>query len=85
MLSLVFLGLQKQKGIITYGISPNRQNPFAGAGHDAVFNVWRRFYAHVFYWAPPMLVTYYVLDWAKKRYGCFGVGCLETEVVLTDW
>lgn len=59
----------KQKGIITYGIAPNRQNPFAGAAHDAIFNTWRRFSSQVLYWAPPMIAGYYIMDWAKKRYG----------------
>ncbi|KAK3327098.1 cytochrome b-c1 complex subunit 8 [Cercophora scortea] len=60
-------GGMKQKGIITYGLSPNRQNPFAGAAHDAVFNTWRRFSAQVFYWAPPMIAGYYLMDWAVHR------------------
>ncbi|KAI1777252.1 UcrQ-domain-containing protein [Hypoxylon cercidicola] len=56
-----------QKGIITYGVSANRQNVLAGAGHDAVFNTWRRFHTQVFYWAPPLLAAYYAMDWAIKR------------------
>ncbi len=62
-------GGTKQKGIITYGLSPNRQNPFAGAGHDAVFNTFRRFRKQVLYWAPPAVVAYFVMDWAVKKYG----------------
>ncbi|KAJ4302381.1 ubiquinol--cytochrome-c reductase subunit 8 [Collariella sp. IMI 366227] len=46
-------GGMKQKGIISYGIAPNRQYPLAGAAHDAIFNTWRRFSAQVLYWAPP--------------------------------
>jgi ubiquinol-cytochrome c reductase subunit 8 len=58
----------KQKGIITYGLSANRQNPFAGAAHDAVFNTWRRFSKQVLYVAPPFVFFYYVMNWAIDRY-----------------
>lgn len=60
-------GSRPQKGIVTYGLSPNRQNPFAGAAHDAIFNTWRRFSGQVLYWAPPMLVGYYLMSWATER------------------
>ena len=58
----------KQKGIITYGISSNRQNPFAGAIHDAIFNTWRRFSGQVLFVAPPFVAAYYIMDWAIHRY-----------------
>jgi ubiquinol-cytochrome c reductase subunit 8 len=45
----------------------NRQNPFAGAAHDAVFNTFRRVSSQIFYWAPPMIVGYYVMNWAVER------------------
>lgn len=45
----------------------NRSNPFAGAAHDAVFNTWRRFSKQVFYWAPPLLASYYIMQWATER------------------
>ncbi|KAG7289749.1 ubiquinol--cytochrome-c reductase subunit 8 [Staphylotrichum longicolle] len=60
-------GGMKQKGVISYGIAPNRQNPLAGAAHDALFNTWRRFSAQVFYWAPPMIAGYYIINWAVDR------------------
>ncbi|KAK4219703.1 Cytochrome b-c1 complex subunit 8 [Rhypophila sp. PSN 637] len=60
-------GGMKQKGIISYGIANNRQNPIAGAFHDAIFNTWRRFYGQVFYWAPPAIGAYYILNWAIER------------------
>ncbi|KAK4138918.1 UcrQ-domain-containing protein [Trichocladium antarcticum] len=60
-------GGMKQKGIISYGIAPNRQFPLAGTAHDAIFNTWRRFSAQVFYWAPPMIAGYYILNWAIDR------------------
>ncbi|KAJ0318528.1 hypothetical protein Brms1b_004303 [Colletotrichum noveboracense] len=58
---------EKQRGIITYGLAPNRQNPFAGAAHDAVFNTWRRFSAQVLYFLPPLVAGWYIMDWATHR------------------
>lgn len=58
----------KQRGIISYGISPNRQNPFAGAAHDAVFNTFRRFSSQFLYWAPATVAGYYIMNWAVERY-----------------
>jgi len=63
----IWLGGSKQKGIISYGISSNRQNPIAGVFHDAVFNTWRRFSAQVLYIAPPFIGAYMIMDWATKR------------------
>ncbi|KAI0424874.1 cytochrome b-c1 complex subunit 8 [Xylaria sp. FL1042] len=60
---------QKQKGIITYTISGNRQNPLAGTAHDAIFNTWRRFSKQVLYVAPPFIAFYYAMSWATERYG----------------
>ncbi|KAH9892395.1 UcrQ family protein [Xylariomycetidae sp. FL2044] len=57
----------KQKGIITYTLSANKQKPFAGAANDAIFNTFRRFSAQVLYVAPPMLLFYYMMDWATHR------------------
>ncbi|KAH6697013.1 cytochrome b-c1 complex subunit 8, partial [Plectosphaerella plurivora] len=61
------IGGQKQRGIITYGLSANRQNPFAHAAHDAVFNTFRRFRSQVLYIVPPMVIGYYAMDWAIHR------------------
>ncbi|KAK8049422.1 hypothetical protein PG994_011152 [Apiospora phragmitis] len=60
-------GGSKQRGIITYGLSANRQNPLAGTAHAAIFNSWRRFKGQVLYVAPPMIFFYYVMDWAIER------------------
>ncbi|KAI1335396.1 UcrQ family protein [Xylariaceae sp. FL0016] len=60
-------GGMKQKGIVTYAMSPNRQNPFANAGHDAIFNTWRRFSKQVLYFAPPLVFFYYTMSWATER------------------
>ncbi|KAI0973966.1 cytochrome b-c1 complex subunit 8 [Xylaria arbuscula] len=60
-------GGQTQKGIITYTLSANRQNPLAGTAHDAVFNTWRRFSKQVLYFAPPFIAFYYAMSWATER------------------
>ncbi|KAI8963753.1 ubiquinol-cytochrome c reductase complex ubiquinone-binding protein [Daldinia sp. FL1419] len=60
-------GGMPQKGIISYTLSANRQNPLAGAAHAAVFNTWRRFSAQVLYFAPPMIFFYYAMSWATDR------------------
>ncbi|KAH6655479.1 cytochrome b-c1 complex subunit 8, partial [Truncatella angustata] len=57
----------KQKGITTYSLSSNRQNPLAGAASAAIFNTWRRFSAQVLYVATPMVFFYYAMDWAIHR------------------
>jgi ubiquinol-cytochrome c reductase subunit 8 len=62
------IGGTKQKGIVHYGLSPNRQNPWAGAGHDAIFNTFRRTKSQIFYWLPAMLTGYYLMSWATERY-----------------
>ncbi|KAK8126875.1 ubiquinol-cytochrome-c oxidoreductase complex iii subunit 11kd protein of the family protein [Apiospora kogelbergensis] len=56
-----------ERGIITYALSSNRQNLFAGAGHAAVFNTWRRFAGQVLFWAPPLVAAWYAMEWANKR------------------
>ena len=62
------IGGMKQKGIISYGISPNRQNPLAGTAHDAVFNVFRRVSSQFLYWGPSLVFGYYIMNWAVERY-----------------
>ncbi len=73
----------KQKGIISYGIAPNRQFPLAGTAHDAIFNTWRRFSTQVLFWAPPMIAGYYLMNWAIDRYAIV-VG-RQRGYALTDW
>ncbi|KAI0164261.1 ubiquinol-cytochrome c reductase complex ubiquinone-binding protein [Hypoxylon sp. FL1284] len=60
-------GGMPQKGIISYTLSANKQNPFAGAAQAAVFNTWRRFSGQVLYFAPPMIFFYYAMSWATDR------------------
>ncbi|KAI0143922.1 ubiquinol-cytochrome c reductase complex ubiquinone-binding protein [Hypoxylon sp. NC0597] len=60
-------GGMPQKGIISYTLSANKQNPLAGTAHAAIFNTWRRFSAQVLYVAPPMIFFYYAMSWATER------------------
>jgi ubiquinol-cytochrome c reductase subunit 8 len=61
-------GANKQKGIVQWGLSANRQNPIAGVGHDAIFNTFRRTKSQIFYWLPAALAGYYIMNWATERY-----------------
>ncbi|KAG5962844.1 ubiquinol--cytochrome-c reductase subunit 8 [Claviceps arundinis] len=61
------MGGFKQKGIIHYGISANRQNPMVGTFHDAIFNTFRRTKGQILYWLPPMIAAYGLLNWATER------------------
>ncbi|KAF1350707.1 cytochrome b-c1 complex subunit 8 [Delphinella strobiligena] len=61
------LGSPPQKGIITYGISHNRQRPLAGTAHAAIFNVFRRTRGQILFWAIPILSAYELMHWATER------------------
>lgn len=61
------LGSPKQKGVTTYAVSANRLNPLAGTLHAAIFNTFRRTRNQIFFWAPPMLGAYYLMNWAAER------------------
>lgn len=61
-------------------MSANRQRPFAGAAHAAVFNTWRRFRNQVFYFAPPFVALYFILDWAEKKYVSILSHLLSTRI-----
>lgn len=58
-----------QKGVTSYSLSPNRQNPLAGAAHAAVFNTFRRTRHQILYWLPSMLIGYAAMQWAIEKYG----------------
>ncbi|KAH6968355.1 hypothetical protein FAVG1_01299 [Fusarium avenaceum] len=60
-------GGEKQRGIVTYGLSANRQNPWAGSVHAAIFNTFRRTKGQIFFWLPPMVGGYYIMSWAVER------------------
>ncbi|KAI9900874.1 hypothetical protein N3K66_005136 [Trichothecium roseum] len=61
------IGGSKQKGIVHWGLSANRQNPFAGALYDAFFNTFRRTKSQIFYWAPVLAGGYWLMHWATER------------------
>jgi ubiquinol-cytochrome c reductase subunit 8 len=60
-------GCPTPQRIATYSLSPNRQRPFAGAGHAAIFNVFRRFRHQVLYVVPPFVIAYAAMNWAIER------------------
>ncbi|KAF7713152.1 Ubiquinol-cytochrome c reductase [Penicillium ucsense] len=61
------LGCPTPQRIATYALSSNRQRPFAGAAHAAVFNSFRRFRHQVLYVVPPFIVAYVTMNWAVER------------------
>lgn len=64
---LMGTGSMPQKGIVYYGVAPNRQKPLAGALNSAIFNTFRRTRDQILWWAVPMLLAYAAMDWATKR------------------
>ncbi|KIX05521.1 uncharacterized protein Z518_06393 [Rhinocladiella mackenziei CBS 650.93] len=60
-------GTPKQKGIVTYSLSPNRQDPLAGAFKAAIFNTYRRSASQIGYWLPPFVIAYLIMQWATER------------------
>ncbi|KAL8810918.1 MAG: hypothetical protein Q9223_007647 [Gallowayella weberi] len=61
------LGSQKQKGIVTYALSANRQRPLAGAASAAVFNTYRRCKAQFLYVVPPFVFAWWIMAWATEK------------------
>ncbi|KAL8799252.1 MAG: hypothetical protein Q9200_007583 [Gallowayella weberi] len=59
---------QKQKGIVTYALSANRQRPLAGAASAAVFNTYRRCKAQFLYVVPPFVFAWWIMAWATEKY-----------------
>ncbi|KAK9472395.1 cytochrome b-c1 complex subunit 8 [Dipodascopsis tothii] len=61
------MGGPKQKGIVTYSVSPYAQKPFAGAGYNAIFNTFRRVSSQIIFFAVPIGTYVYILNQAKER------------------
>lgn len=59
------MGSPAQKGITSYAVSPYAQKPLAGAAHNAVFNLFRRFKSQVLYLAIPAGI--YWAWWVNSR------------------
>ncbi|KAF2794206.1 UcrQ-domain-containing protein [Melanomma pulvis-pyrius CBS 109.77] len=55
------------KGTITYSMSSNRLNPFAGFLKKGIPNTVRRGRNQVLYVVPPFIVAYYTMKWAIER------------------
>jgi ubiquinol-cytochrome c reductase subunit 8 len=62
------LGAPKQRGIVTYVLSPYEQRAFAGAAHQAVFNTFRRVTGQAFYVAVPLGGAYGLYSWGKENH-----------------
>jgi ubiquinol-cytochrome c reductase subunit 8 len=60
-------GSLPQKGVTTYALAPNRQNPMAGTFNAAIFNTFRRTRHQILYWGLPLLVGYETMQWAIER------------------
>ncbi|KAI4142290.1 MAG: hypothetical protein L6R39_005001 [Caloplaca ligustica] len=60
-------GSPTQRGIITYALSANRQKPFAGAMHSAIFNTYRRCKAQFLFVVPPFAGAYMLMNWAVEK------------------
>ncbi|KAI4217055.1 MAG: hypothetical protein LQ351_000363 [Letrouitia transgressa] len=60
-------GGRPQKGIITYALAANRQRPFAGATYSAIFNTYRRAKAQFLYVVPPLVLAYWLMNWAVEK------------------
>lgn len=67
MANIRLAGCPTPQRITTYSLSANRQRPFAGAGHAAIFNVFRRFRHQALYVIPPFVVAYAAMNWAIER------------------
>lgn len=74
------IGSQPQKGIVTYTLSPNRYDPLAGIVKNAVFNTYRRTKHQILYWLPPLVLAYFLMDWAVEQL----VADLEEEYHLWE-
>lgn len=52
---------------MTYGLSSNRQRPFAGFFTKGVWNSVRRVRNQILYVVPPFVVAYSAMQWAIER------------------
>jgi ubiquinol-cytochrome c reductase subunit 8 len=61
-------GGQPGRGVISYGVSPNRLRPFNGFFTKGIFNSIRRVRGQVLYIVPPFIAAYSIMQWAIERY-----------------
>ncbi|KAI0664151.1 cytochrome b-c1 complex subunit 8 [Cubamyces menziesii] len=59
-------GVQKQKGIVTYSLSPFRQRAAKNMFSSWIFNGYRRIASQAVYWAIPFAMGYGIYSWAKR-------------------
>jgi len=59
-------GGPKQKGVITYTVSPFKQNPTVHMWRNYLFNGVRRISSQVPYWIVPVAIGYGTYSWAKS-------------------
>lgn len=60
------MGGPKQKGIVTYVLSPFEQNPMKGMLQSAVFNGSRRVRSQILYIGMPLALIYGVYTWGRE-------------------
>ncbi|KAM5531375.1 hypothetical protein V8D89_014968 [Ganoderma adspersum] len=58
--------LPKQKGIVTYAVSPFRQRAAHNLIRGYVFNGYRRLSKHFIYWSIPFTLGYGIYTWARS-------------------
>ncbi|KAI0753273.1 cytochrome b-c1 complex subunit 8 [Daedaleopsis nitida] len=59
-------GVQKQRGIIQYSISPWQQRAAHQLIRNYIFNGYRRLSSQLVYWVVPFAFGYSVYSWAKR-------------------
>ncbi|EIW79859.1 hypothetical protein CONPUDRAFT_83121 [Coniophora puteana RWD-64-598 SS2] len=59
--------MARQRGVITYSVSPFRQRGSKDLIRNWVFNGYRRLAGQVPYWILPFAIGYGTYTWAKKR------------------
>ncbi|ORX40837.1 cytochrome b-c1 complex subunit 8 [Kockovaella imperatae] len=62
------MGGPKQKGIVTYSVSPYRQRAFQGVISGWIFNGTRRLIQQSAYFLVPLSIGYGVYSWGSKKY-----------------
>ncbi|KAJ9049646.1 ubiquinol--cytochrome-c reductase subunit 8 [Entomophthora muscae] len=65
------MGGPKQRGIVSYSISPYQQRVFAGVLTKSSFNVVRRTSAQVPYIVPAFALGYLVYWWGNKTFAFY--------------
>ncbi|RDX40823.1 hypothetical protein OH76DRAFT_1365611 [Lentinus brumalis] len=59
-------GVQKQKGVVTYGMSPFRQRAAKNLFTSYISNGYRRLSSELVFWVIPFAIGYGTYAWAKR-------------------